>query len=180
MERITRKTFTDIICNNTSVFCGSVGSVRRWGDEKILRAMENTMVHPETLRRTVAEKHSNYIIFSNGSRLDFAQSGKNEYFEHTNKNGVKFIWQRLTVWDDFDKMEYQSYIVYAIIEAEADADIERTYKSVYFDNELGKIDFCRWLRANGYKYETSALGVGYDIEILCSKKEAEIINGKLA
>lgn len=74
MEKITRKEFTEILTNNRTVLAGSVF---RWNDEKCIAGMENIKVISEKAeRRTVTEKHSNYIVFGNGSRLDFNQEGK--------------------------------------------------------------------------------------------------------
>lgn len=74
MEKITRKEFTEILTNNRTILAGSVF---RWNDDKCIAGMENIKAISEKAeRRTVTEKHSNYIVFSNGSRLDFNQEGK--------------------------------------------------------------------------------------------------------
>lgn len=174
MERITKKRFLEILTGNTSVFCGSVF---RWNDEKCTRAMENIEeISENDKRRTVTEKHTNYIVFSNGSHLDFYQEGKYDYFTYENQNAVKFAVQRLRRWDDFDEAEYMDYIVYAIIEADAQA--ERKFYGVDV-NETEKVSLCKWLKANGYYYEASGNYDRYHLEIRCSAREAEIINGKL-
>lgn len=174
MEKITRKAFLEILTENTSILAGSVF---RWNDKKCIAGMETIKaINEKAERRTVTEKHTNYILFSNGSRLAFDQEGKYDYFIYENKNGVKFAIQRLTRWDDFDEAEYLDYIVYIVIEAEAQA--ERKFYSVDLD-ETEKSNLCRWLKANGYYYEASGNFECYHLEIKCSTKEAEIINRKL-
>ena len=175
MEKITCKKFKEILTENTSVF---MGSVFRWNDEKCSKAMENIgKIEENAERRTVAENHATYILFSNGSRLGFDQDGKFDYIIHENQNGIKFVIKRTTRHDDFDDTDYQDYMVYAIIQAEASA--ERTFHSVEISGDTEKTTLCKWLRANGYYYETSGNFDGYHIEIRCSKREAEIINRKL-
>lgn len=175
MEKITKKQFVEILTSHTSVFCGSVF---RWNDEKCERGMESIgKIDENDERRTVTENHANFIVFSNESRLDFDQEGKKEYFSYQNKCGVKFVLQRTSRHDDFDNMDYLDYIVYAIIEAEADA--ERTFRSVELNDKAEKENLCRWLKANGYYYEASGNSKGYHMEIKCSDKEAEIINRKI-
>lgn len=175
MEKITKKQFVEILTSHTSVFCGSVF---RWNDEKCERAMESIgKIDENDERRTVTEKHTNFIVFSGGSRLYFDQEGKNEYFSYQNENGVRFVLQRTTSHDDFDDADYQDYIIYAIIEAEANA--ERTFRSVELNDEAEKENLCRWLKGNGYYYEASGNFGSYHLEIKCSEKEAEIINRKL-
>lgn len=193
MQKITRKEFTAILTEKASVF---MGSVFRWNDEKCARAMEGiARIDEKTERRTVTENHASYILFSNGSRLDFNQEGKKEYFEYENENGVKFVLQKTTVqvrdWDAEEEYwkehhnsdcgeiykEQQDYVVYAVIEAEADA--ERTFRNVEITDAAEFLSFTKWLKANGYYYESSGFSGGYHLEIRCSEKEAEIINGKL-
>lgn len=174
MKKITRKAFTEILTRNTSIL---MGSVFRWNDEKCARAMDSIReIDENSQRRTVTENHANYLLFSNGSRLDFDQEGKKEYFTYENENGVKFAIQRTERHDDFDEADYLDYIVYAIIEADAQA--ERKFYGVDVD-ETKKISLCKWLKANGYYYEASGNFERYHLEIKCSAREAEIINGKL-
>lgn len=112
MEKITRKTFIEILASNKTVLAGSVF---RWNDERCIKAIERIAAIDENQeRRTVTEKHSGYILFSNGSRLDFTQNGEKEYFSHTNETGIKFVFQRTKYYDDFDEKFYFDYIVYAI------------------------------------------------------------------
>lgn len=112
MEKITRKEFTEILTNNRTILAGSVF---RWNDEKCIAGMENIKAIGEKAeRRTVTGKHSNYIVFSNGSRLDFNQEGKKEYFSYTNGNGVQFVIQRTEIFDDFDEKINLNYIVYIV------------------------------------------------------------------
>lgn len=112
MEKITRKEFTEILTNNRTILAGSVF---RWNDEKCIAGMENIKVIGEKAeRRTVTEKHSNYIVFSNGSRLDFNQEGKKEYFSYKNGSGVQFVIQRTEIFDDFDEKINLNYIVYIV------------------------------------------------------------------
>lgn len=111
MEKITKKEFLETLRSNKSIL---MGSIFRWMDEKAIRAMEKTMLDETMERRTVTENHANYIVFSNGGRLDFDQIGKKEYFKHENAGGVKYILQRTAEHDDFDDVENLSYIIYAI------------------------------------------------------------------
>lgn len=112
MEKITRKEFTEILTNNRTILAGSAF---RWNDEKCITGMENIKAIGEKAeRRTVTEKHSNYIVFSNGSRLDFNQEGKKEYFSYTSGNGVQFVIQRTEIFDDFDEKINLNYIVYIV------------------------------------------------------------------
>ena len=112
MEKITRKEFTEILTNNKTVLAGSVF---RWNDEKCIAGMENIKSANENAeRRKVTEKHSNYIVFSNGSRLYFDQEGKKEYFSYKNGNGIQFVIQRTEIFDDFDGKFDLNYIVYIV------------------------------------------------------------------
>lgn len=175
MEKITRKKFTEVLTGNASIF---MGSFFRWNDEKSVRAMEKVeAISADAERRTVTENHSNYILFNNGSRLSFDQNGKKEYFSHTNGNGIRFVFQKTTYHDDFDGVDYSDYIFYVTIEAQAEA--ERTFRGVEILDEAEKVNLCRWLKANGYYYEASGEFEVHHLEIKCSEKEAEIINGKL-
>lgn len=113
MNTITKKSFIEVLTNNKSCF---VDSVFRWDDEKITKALNR--IKPEQIekaeKRTVKEKHSNYIVFSNGSRLDFNQYGEKIYIEYINIYGALFIIQKTIVFDDFDNEYHNNYIVYAI------------------------------------------------------------------
>lgn len=112
MEKVTRKEFTEILTNNRTILAGSVF---RWNDEKCIAGMENIKAISEKAeRRTVTENHSNHIVFSNGSRLDFNQEGKKEYFSYKNGNGVQFVIQRTEIFDDFDGKFNLNYIVYIV------------------------------------------------------------------
>ena len=53
-------------------------------------------------------------MFSNGSRLDFNQEGKKEYFSYKNGNGIQFVIQRTEIFDDFDGKINLNYIVYIV------------------------------------------------------------------
>ena len=112
MEKITKKSFIDTLCSGKSKF---ISSVFRKSDEWIIKALKTVL--PENLEkvesRTVKERHANYITFSNGSSLDFNQEGTKEYFKHT-ENGIDFIIQKLTTWDDFDGANKENYIIYSI------------------------------------------------------------------
>ena len=78
MNQITKKEFIETLSNNETIF---VGSLFRYNDRKCINAMERIItINKNIKRRTVTEEHSNYLVFSNGSRLDFNQAG-------TNRNG---------------------------------------------------------------------------------------------
>lgn len=113
MEICTKKHFLELLCNNGSSFFAPA----RWkSDEWIVAAMDG--ITPEAVamapRRTVAEIHSQYIVFSGGSRLSFDQEGKYQCFTYRNKNGIYFAVQRHEYWDDFDGITRYNYIVYVI------------------------------------------------------------------
>lgn len=112
MTQITKKEFIETLSNNETILAGSIF---RWTDEKCISAMERiTNIDKKVKRRTVTEKHSNYIVFSGGSRLDFNQVGTKEYFSYTNTYGIHFLIQRTEVYDDFDEKFYKNYIVYMV------------------------------------------------------------------
>lgn len=112
MERITKKSFIDTLCNGKSKF---IASVFRKSDEWLTEKLKG--VNPEILEkvesRKVTERHAEYITFSNGSRLDFDQNGTKEYYKH-NENGIDFLIQKTTTFDEFDETNHENYIVYSI------------------------------------------------------------------
>lgn len=175
MEKITKKEFTETLIENTNIL---MGSTFRWTDEKCEIAMENLKIDKRMERRTVTKSNSSYILFSNGSRLDFNQDGRKEYFKYENAEGIKFLLQRTAVYDTFDESEYLNYIIYAVIEAEADAS--REFYRTSTSNEEAKTKICRWLSANGYCYKVHAFFERYSFKILCSEKEQKIIKLKFS
>lgn len=117
MNQITKKEFIETLSNNETIL---VDSVFRYNDWKCINAMENAMeriitTNKNVKRRTVTKEHSNYIVFSDGSRLDFNQVGTKKYFSYTNRYGIHFLIQRTEVYDDFDEKSYKNYIVYAVV-----------------------------------------------------------------
>ena len=77
MTQITKKEFIETLSNNETIL---VDSLFRYNDRKCINAMERTMewiitINKNIKRRTVTEEHSNYLVFSDGSRLDFNQAG---------------------------------------------------------------------------------------------------------
>lgn len=116
MNQITKKEFIETLSNNETIL---VDSLFRYNDRKCINAMERTMeqiitINKNIKRRTVTEEHSNYIVFSDGSRLDFNQVGTKKYFSYTNTYGIHFLIQRTEVYDDFDEKSYKNYIVYIV------------------------------------------------------------------
>lgn len=115
MNQITKKEFIETLSNNETIL---VDSLFRYNDRKCIKAMEHAMERITTInyakRRTVTEEHSNYIVFSDGSRLDFNQIGTKKYFSYTNTYGIHFLIQRTEVYDDFDERFYKNYIVYMV------------------------------------------------------------------
>lgn len=116
MNQITKKEFIETLSNNETIL---VGSLFRYCDGKCINAMEHAMerittIYKNAKRRTVTEEHSNYIVFSDGSRLDFNQAGTKKYFSYTNTYGIYFLIQRTEVYDDFDEKFYKNYIVYMV------------------------------------------------------------------
>lgn len=113
MNQITKKEFIETLSNNETIF---VGSLFRYNDRKCINAMERIItINKNIKRRTVTEEHSNYIVFSDGSRLDFNQAGTKKYFSYTNTHGIHFLIQRTEVYDDFDEKFYKNYIVYSVV-----------------------------------------------------------------
>lgn len=116
MNQITKKEFIETLSNNETIF---VGSLFRYNDRKDINAMERTMeriitINKNIKRRTVTEEHSNYIVFSDGSRLDFNQAGTKKYFSYTNTHGIHFLIQQTEIYDNFDEKFYKNYIVYMV------------------------------------------------------------------
>lgn len=111
MKKITKAAFIDYLCNHQTILAGSVF---RWNDGRLLRAVENIKPEKTDKRRVVTEKHANFLMFSDGGRLDFNQQGKKEYFLHTNATGTDLIWQKRTTFDEFDKKNEYHYIVYIL------------------------------------------------------------------
>lgn len=117
MTQITKKEFIETLSNNETIL---VDSLFRYNDRKCINAMERTMeriitINKNIKRRTVTEEHSNYIVFSNGSRLDFNQAGTKKYFSYTNTHGIHFLIQQTEIYDDFDEKFYKNYIVYSVV-----------------------------------------------------------------
>lgn len=113
MNTITKKAFIESISNYEYCF---VCSAFRRDDEKMKIALNQ--IKPEQIekaeKRKVIEKHSNYIVFSNGSRLYFDNEGEKVYIEYVNIYGVLFIIQKTIVYDSFDNEYQNNYIVYAM------------------------------------------------------------------
>ena len=178
MEKITRREFIDTLRNNASVLMGAP-CVAANNDNKIVMCMENTVgINAKAERRVVTEKHATYLLFSNGSRMAFDQEGRFDYFKHTNENGYTFVLQRQAWFDEFDEVWMRKYVVYAVIAADVN-DAERQYKGVEVWHGAEKFAAVKWLRVNGYRFETSDAGDTCHIEVLCSDREAEIINKAL-
>lgn len=112
MTQISKKTFIETLLINKTILAGSVF---RQSDERCINAMARiTTINKNDKCRTVTEAHSNYIVFSDGSRLDFNQTGTKQYFSYTNTYGIHFLIQRTEVYDDFDEKFYKNYIVYIV------------------------------------------------------------------
>lgn len=120
-EKITKKNFIEILTNNNSVL---FGSVFRWTDEKVQKALNKDIITDlyfnAAIKNNLAEVRevkkcfSNHLLFSNGSNLYFDDEGKKEYFTFTNNNNALFIIKKNTYYDDFDGKNYENYIVYYI------------------------------------------------------------------
>lgn len=112
MTQITKKEFIETLLNNETIL---VDSGFYYSDGTCINAMERiTTINKIVKRRTVTEEHSNYIVFSDGSRLGFNQTGTKKYFSYTNTYGFHFLIQRTEVYDDFDDKFYKNYIVYMV------------------------------------------------------------------
>lgn len=116
MTQITKKEFIETLSNNETILADSIF---RYCNGKCIKAMEHAMERIATInknakRRTVTEAHCNYIVFSDGSRLDFNQTGTKKYFSYTNTYGIYFLIWITEVYDDFDKKFYRTYVVYMV------------------------------------------------------------------
>ena len=111
MTQITKKEFIETLSNNETIL---VDSIFCRNDEICINVMARITTINYAKRRTVTEEHSNYIVFSDGSRLDFNQTGTKKYFSYTNTYGIHFLIQRTEVYDDFDEKFYKNYIVYMV------------------------------------------------------------------
>ena len=112
MTQITKKEFIETLSNNETIL---VDSGFYYSDGTCINAIERiTTINKIVKRRTVTEEHSNYIVFSDGSRLGFNQTGTKKYFSYTNTYGFHFLIQRTEVYDDFDDKFYKNYIVYMV------------------------------------------------------------------
>lgn len=105
MEKITCKSFKDLLWKHDTVFCGSVF---RSNDEKIIAGMERipAAAFIDAPRRSVIHSQSNAVQFEGGSWLYFNPG--NEYFRHVSAAGNTFLLQR----EFYDGKH--NYIVYAI------------------------------------------------------------------
>lgn len=112
MTQITQKEFIETLSNNETIL---VDSGFYYSDGTYINAMERIItINKNIKRRTVTEEHSDYIVFSDGSRLDFNQAGTKKYFSYTNTHGVHFLIQKTEIYDDFDEKFYKIYIVYMV------------------------------------------------------------------
>lgn len=111
MTQITKKEFIETLSNNETIL---FDSIFRRNDEICINVMARIITINYAKCRTVTEEHSNYIVFSDGSRLDFNQTGTKKYFSYTNTYGIHFLIQRTEVYDDFDEKFYKNYIVYIV------------------------------------------------------------------
>lgn len=116
MNQITKKGFIETLSNNEIIL---VDSGFYYSDGTCINAMEHAMERIATInknakRRTVTEAHCNYIVFSDGTRLDFNQTGTKKFFSYTNTYGIYFLIWITEVYDDFDKKFYRNYVVYMV------------------------------------------------------------------
>ena len=116
MNKITKKSFVEVLTNNTSVL---VGSVFNKTDEIVENVINGIKSINTTITRTGVLK-GNYIHFSvsNGSVSSLAlnDSGKHEYFE-CDTSSRKYLIQKTTQINDYG-CEIKTdvcYCVYAII-----------------------------------------------------------------
>lgn len=114
MMKITKKLFCELLANNESVL---VGSAFRKSDKWLAYALDR--VPPEKVCnplnfRSVYRMTASEIKFSDGSNLSLTQAGKREYMIHKNRDGVTFVVQKLTTWDEFDKKYNEHYVAYAL------------------------------------------------------------------
>lgn len=72
MEKITKKRFREIIENNTTALIGNCPlSKMSLAELDEYATSERVDAIPMKNWRTVESKHSNHVVFSNNSRLDF-------------------------------------------------------------------------------------------------------------
>lgn len=111
MTQITKKEFIETLSNNETIFAGGAFCQN---DEGCINGMERITTTNYAEGRIVTEKHSNYIVLSNGSRRYFNQTGTKKYFSYTNTYGIHFLIQREEMEHDFDEKFYKNYIVYMV------------------------------------------------------------------
>lgn len=175
LKKITKKKFIELLTDNTSIF---VNSVSKWSDTQCIAAMEDiSNISPDEPRRVVLKESSNYLWFNNGCYLCLNLTGKKDYFSYKNNAGIKFVVRRLTYYDKFNNISQLDYVIYIILEAEA--SVPRDLYHVQVSDEIEKIQFCKWLKANGYYYEAASCFNGYCITIKCGEREKEIIKHKI-
>lgn len=109
MKKITKKDFINFLTKNKSSF---IDSKFNWNDEDCIEALDKIYEVVKEKRSAVAR--SNYIIFSDDSRLYFDQKGIKEYFKYTNKHDINFLIQKTIYKDDYNNEEYQNYVIYSI------------------------------------------------------------------
>ena len=113
MEKITKKSFIELLCTHKS---GFIGSYFRKNDEWILKGF--SALNPDAVQhmntRTVKNKRSNSLVFSDDCTLDFGQKGTKEYFKHE-QSGITYIYQKLSVYSECYERITENYIIYALL-----------------------------------------------------------------
>ena len=113
MKKITKKNFIELLAAGRS---GFIGSYFRKNDEWILKGF--SALNPDAVQhmntRTVKNKRSNSLVFSDDCTLDFGQKGTKEYFKHE-QSGITYIYQKLSIYDDFTEKTENNYIIYALL-----------------------------------------------------------------
>lgn len=106
MEKITKKDFIHILTSHQSIFIASIFPKKNMDDE--LQVKLNDLKYFSGEKRTCIAK-TTYLEFSNGSRLDFNQEGKREFYQ------------------------YDKYIIYKLIaRCEISGELETSYNYIIY------------------------------------------------
>lgn len=111
MEKITKKLFIEALTEQKSVLALSKF---RWNDDACISFMEKVLKINEGANLRTATKKGNSLVFSDESRLDFSQYGEKSYYTYKNNNGLVFYIQKTIVYDGFDGVNHQNYVVYTV------------------------------------------------------------------
>ncbi len=111
MKKITKQEFINILETNVSAFIGSYFNA---DIDRIMEALNSASINFDAADTcTVAAVTSTALLFSNGSRLTLNQYGKNSYYAF-HVNGLVYLMQDNSYFDDFDGCDRHNCIIYAV------------------------------------------------------------------